>query len=111
MGVVTDVETASLLPKEYELSNAYPNPFNPATNIKFALPQVSNVKLTVYNILGAEVTTLFNGEMEAGYHEIRWNASADINGSVSSGVYFYRLTAKGADGKNFSQSKKVILIK
>jgi len=111
LGVVTDVETASLLPKEYELSNAYPNPFNPATNIKFALPQVSNVKLTVYNILGAEVTTLFNGEMEAGYHEIRWNASADINGSVSSGVYFYRLTAKGADGKNFSQSKKVILIK
>jgi hypothetical protein len=111
LGVITGVESTSLLPKEYELSNAYPNPFNPATNIKFALPQASSVKLVVYNILGAEVATLVNGEMEAGYHDIRWNASADINGSVSSGVYFYRLTAKGADGKNFSQSKKVILIK
>jgi hypothetical protein len=111
LGVVTDVETNTMLPKNYELSNAYPNPFNPVTNIKFALPQAAEVKLKIFNILGAEVATLVDGNLTAGYHDIQWNAASGTEGSLSSGVYFYRLTAKGADGKNFSQSKKVILIK
>ena len=63
------------LPKEYSLSQNYPNPFNPTTNIKFNLPQQSHVRLVVYDILGNEVATLINGTMEAGNHQIDFNAT------------------------------------
>ncbi len=98
--------TVSLLgtksvPESYELSQNYPNPFNPATNIAFALPEASHVKLSVYNVLGQEVTTLRDELMEAGKHIIAWDA-----GDRASGIYFYRITAE-----NFSQTKKMMLLK
>ncbi|MBD3234497.1 MAG: T9SS type A sorting domain-containing protein [candidate division Zixibacteria bacterium] len=76
------------VPANYALDEAYPNPFNAQTNITFGLPEAGNVNLTVYNLMGQEVATLANGEMEAGYHTVTWNAS-----DVSSGIYFYKLTA------------------
>jgi hypothetical protein len=111
-GTSTAVETPDqVVPNSFSLENAYPNPFNPVTNIRFALPVSANVKLTVYNLQGAEVATLVNGNFEAGSHQVQWNTANSLNNSVASGVYFYRLTAQSADGKTFSQSKKVMLLK
>lgn len=69
-----------------ELAQNYPNPFNPATSIRFSLPTSSPVKLIVYDALGREVQTIVNGTLNAGWHEVSWNAS-----TLSSGMYFYRL--------------------
>ena len=89
----------------------YPNPFNPSTTIEFALPVSSRIKVKVYNLLGQVVKTIYDGVKDAGYHSVNWN-SDDVNGnSVSSGIYFYELSATGLDGKEFSQMKKMILIK
>jgi len=89
------------LPTVFSLAQNYPNPFNPATEINFGLPVPSNVQLTVYNVLGQTVTTLVDGELPAGNHTITWDAS-----SVSSGVYFYRLTTN-----QFVETKKMMLLK
>jgi hypothetical protein len=89
------------LPTDYELFQNYPNPFNPVTKIKFGLPQTSQTKLIIYDVLGREVFTLINGELRGGYHEVEFNAS-----ELSSGIYFYRLIAN-----KFTEIKKMILIK
>ncbi len=91
----------SLIPTEYTLSQNYPNPFNPSTTIRFAVPKVSNVSLTVYNILGQKVATLLNKELSAGTYSVRFDAS-----KVSSGVYFYTLKAG-----DYLLTKKMILLK
>jgi hypothetical protein len=103
IGIEDDVNN---LPKEYVLENAYPNPFNPSTSIKFALPADSKVVISIYNILGQEVAQLANDLYKAGVHEVRWNA-----GALSSGMYIYKITAQGVNGKNFASSKKLILLK
>ncbi len=89
------------VPKVYNLEQNYPNPFNPVTKIKFDIPQFSDVKLTVYDLLGNEVAQLFNGKLEAGYYEADFNAA-----SYASGVYFYRI-----DAGNFQSVKRMILVK
>ena len=89
------------LPTGYSLSQNYPNPFNPATNIKFAIPQAGFVKLTVFNMLGREVETLVNENLNAGTYNADWNAS-----SYSSGVYFYKVQAG-----EFTDTRKMILVK
>jgi subtilisin family serine protease len=88
------------LPSEFALHAAYPNPFNPTTTIAFDLPSTSTVRLDVYNVLGQRVATLVDGELPAGVHEIRWDAS-----SVGSGVYFARITT----GENTATTKMVLL--
>jgi hypothetical protein len=86
-GVVTAVESnRGLLPEGFRLDQNFPNPFNPETTISFSLPTRSRVKLSVYNILGQELTVLMDGMQEAGHHNIKFNAD-----HFSSGVYFYRL--------------------
>lgn len=92
---------SSEIPSEYRLSQNYPNPFNPSTKITFSLPDKQFVKLTVFDITGKEVKTLVNEQMDAGIFEIDFNASG-----LSSGVYFYRLSAG-----DFSDVKKMILTK
>ncbi len=99
----TDIEDVQNdnLPKSFELSQNYPNPFNPATTISFALPTKSKVRLEIFNLLGQKVANLVQGEMEAGYHEVTWNAR-----QAPSGVYFYRLVS---DDKSFT--RKMMLLK
>jgi tetratricopeptide (TPR) repeat protein len=98
----------SSIPKEYSLSEAYPNPFNPTTTITYALPMTSHVILKIYNVLGQEVTDLGNEEKVAGVYSIQWNANR-----FSSGVYFYRLEAISTTDplRYFAQVRKMLLLK
>jgi len=99
--ITTDVETSEIMPKKYELYQNFPNPFNPTTNISFALPTRSNVRLTIYNSIGQVVTELVNSEMSAGYHTVQFDGN-----NFSSGLYFYRINAG-----NFVETRKMMLIK
>jgi hypothetical protein len=103
----------SQLPKDYELSNSYPNPFNPSTTIVYGLPRQSLVKLSVYSILGQEVRTLVDGVQGASYYRVTWNGRDNGGMQVSSGVYFFRIQANATDGKAelFTQVKKMVLMK
>jgi len=89
------------VPTVYSLSQNYPNPFNPETKIQFGLPKAGQVKLVVYDLIGAEVATLVDENMQAGYHNVTFNG---IN--LASGVYFYRLNAG-----DFVNVKKMVLVK
>jgi predicted lipoprotein with Yx(FWY)xxD motif/photosystem II stability/assembly factor-like uncharacterized protein len=108
LGVATGVENAEneLLPTTYELSQNYPNPFNPNTTISFSLPKSSNVALTIYNVLGKAVRTFSNTKLEAGVHQLVWNAIDDNGQPQSSGLYYY--TLKSGD---FSSTKRMLLLK
>lgn len=100
-GIVKVGEVKTLMPGEFALYQNYPNPFNPVTKINFDMPIAGKVNLSIYNILGERVAELINGEMNRGYHQVNFNASR-----LSSGVYFYKLTA----GKN-SLTKKMVVLK
>jgi len=94
------------LPMRCELSNNYPNPFNPVTHISFSLPTKSEVTLSVFNILGQQVKTLASGAFEAGRHEIVWDGTNEAGEHVTSGIYLYRLEAG-----DFLETKKMVLLK
>jgi hypothetical protein len=95
------------LPKQFALRQNYPNPFNPSTTIRYDLPVKSNVRLTVYNILGQEVISLVDGIQEAGFKSVQWDGI-----SASSGVYFYRISVNGIDdARQFVGTGKMILVK
>jgi len=88
-------------PRNFQLLQNYPNPFNPTTTIRYAVPQRSFVTLTVFNVLGQQVATLVNGEVEAGYHEMQFDASG-----LASGTFFYRLRAG-----SYVDTKSLLLIR
>jgi hypothetical protein len=95
------------LPDNFELSQNYPNPFNPTTKIGYAIPLESNVRITIYNLLGQQVAKLVDATESAGYHEVIFNA-----GNLASGVYIYRIAAESTNGKRvFKGIRKLMLIK
>lgn len=103
------VETDGTIPTEYELSQNYPNPFNPSTKINFSLPFESNIRLSVFNILGQEVKVLVDNQVQPiGNYNLTFDAR-----DLPSGIYFYRLTASslGDNNQNFVDVKKMMLIK
>ncbi|MBI3193326.1 MAG: T9SS type A sorting domain-containing protein, partial [Ignavibacteriae bacterium] len=89
------------LPTDTKLEANFPNPFNPVTEIKYSLHQDAQVSLIVYDVLGREVQTLINGFEDAGYKSVQFDAS-----SLSSGVYFYRLSTG-----YYTNVKRMILMK
>ncbi len=89
------------VPKEFSLNLNYPNPFNPTTNIKFAIPKAAFVRLAVYDMLGREVESLVNQQLTPGTYEVNWNAA-----KFSSGIYLYKLVTN-----DFQMVKKMSLIK
>ena len=107
-GTVSNIDDDNFVVNEYTLYQNYPNPFNPSTKIKYSIPNVtlsgvegSRVTLKVFDVLGNEVATLVNEYRNAGNYEFDFNAA-----SLSSGIYFYRLSAG-----SFVQTKKMIIIK
>lgn len=99
------------LPTSYSLFQNYPNPFNPSTNVKFALPLQSRVNVEIYNVLGQRVRTLVNDEFVAGYHVVEWNGKNDAGQQLSSGVYMLKIAATNADGRSFSDVRKLMMVK
>lgn len=93
-------------PSEVTLYNNYPNPFNPQTQIEFYLPKKQHVSLTVYDVAGRFITTLFSGQKEAGTHPFSWNGRTLNGKEAASGLYIYLLQSKG-----FKQSKKMLLVR
>jgi hypothetical protein len=100
-------ELALLLPREFALNQNYPNPFNPETVIPISLPKQAEISLTVHNILGQTVRTLFQGKLEAGRHYVTFNGKDKSGNSLASGIYFCRMTSN--QGHHFV--KKMVLIK
>jgi hypothetical protein len=110
-GTVTSDDTPSL-PASYQLAQNYPNPFNPATTIRFEIPEAGIARLAVYNLIGEEVATLVDGLLQVGSHSVVWNGTDYSGRSVSSGLYFYRLTVTNASGElDFSRVLKMTLLK
>ena len=99
--MVSSLTEAVTLPEAFSLDRAYPNPFNPTTTLSFAIPIDSEVSLSIYNLQGREVVSLINGNMDAGYHSVIWNANA-----YASGVYFVKMVAG-----DFVNTQKLMLIK
>jgi hypothetical protein len=89
------------IPASCSLHQNYPNPFNPATNIKFNVAQSTDVKIVVYDIIGREVQTLVNESLKPGTYAVSFDGS-----SLNSGVYFYKITARG-----YSETKRMMLEK
>jgi hypothetical protein len=100
---LVDVKDEEEIPTQFRLEQNYPNPFNPATIISYQLPTDSRVTLKVYDILGREITTLVNEYQKAGSYISQFSI---LNSQLSSGIYFYRLTAG-----DFIQTKKMMLMK
>jgi hypothetical protein len=93
-------------PMAFSLDQNFPNPFNPATTIRFSLPRASDVTLTVLNLIGEKVATLVSRRMEQGTFALKWDASG-----LPSGVYLYRLEARQGGGQTFVQTRKLLLVK
>ncbi len=104
--VATGIVNNSTVADNFSLSQNYPNPFNPVTNIRFSLPSAGMVSLKVYDVLGNEVNTLVNAQMQVGVYTYNLNGA-----NLSSGTYMYKLTFNGANGMIYNDIKKMTLIK
>ncbi len=111
MTVSYDVATSvkdfiETVPREFHLFQNFPNPFNPSTNIRFALPEASHVLLSVFNIVGENVRTIIDNKYAAGDYSVRWDGKDNNGNSVSSGLYLYQLKVN-----NFTLVKRMSLLK
>jgi hypothetical protein len=94
------------IPKEYRLSQNYPNPFNPVTRINYDLPYDGKVTIVLFDVVGREVAKIVNETQTAGYHTATFNAS-----NLSSGAYFYKITAEAFGSQRFTDTKRMIVLK
>ena len=95
-----------ILPQSFGLEQNFPNPFNPSTVIPLALPQRTEVRLAIFNVLGQRVRTLVDGPLEAGYHHMAWNGLDEAGRQAAAGMYFYLVEADG-----LRQTRKMMLVK
>jgi hypothetical protein len=98
-------EILATIPEALSLEGNYPNPFNPVTTIRFGLPEPQNVRITVVNILGQEITELVNGWKDIGRHEVIWQGVDGSGKAVASGMYFTVLS----DGNKIIVQKMLLL--
>jgi hypothetical protein len=101
----TSIQVTSNLPTTNILYDNYPNPFNPITTISYYLKEDLHAKLIIYNVLGQQVRTLVDSQQSEGKHIIQWDASNDNGQRVSSGVYFYYISAG-----SFTQANRMVLM-
>ena len=103
----TDVEESqNSTPTRFKMAQNYPNPFNSATTISYDISKITNVELTIFNILGQKIETLVNCRQPAGGYQIQWHGQDSAGREMASGIYFYRLKAG-----EFVQIRKMILMK
>ena len=95
-----------LLPEVITLAQNFPNPFNPTTEIKFAIPQPMRIRIHIFNTMGQKVNTLIDDDLLAGVYSIKWNGTDASGHKVSSGIYFYQL-----DAGEFIETKKMLFVK
>ena len=93
-------------PNRFSLKNNFPNPFNPFTTLHYNLPEQAHVTITIYNLMGREVTRLVNTTQKAGFKSVQWNAVDSFGNPVSAGVYLYQIQSDG-----YMQAKKMVLLK
>ncbi|MFQ5708455.1 MAG: Ig-like domain-containing protein [bacterium] len=93
-------------PKTFELSQNFPNPFNPETKIRYQLPDADHVVIKIFDVLGRAVRTLVDERKDAGFHVVVWDARDDFGAKVGSGVYYYQIVSG-----QFRQTKKMVLLK
>jgi hypothetical protein len=102
----TDGHECAAEQKDFHLYQNYPNPFNPSTEIRFTLPEQSNVTLEIYDVLGNKVRILLDGFRQPGYYTALWDGLSDDKHQVNAGMFIYRLSTE-----RFSATRKMILIK
>ena len=95
-----------IMPITYHLYSAYPNPFNPTTTLDYDLPEDAIVNITIYDMMGRQVSTLVGSHQSAGYKSVQWNATNDKGSPVSAGLYLYTIEAG-----QYRQTKKMVLLK
>jgi hypothetical protein len=103
---VMGVSPNDVVPETFTLYPAYPNPFNPTTNIRYDLPENALVNITIYDMMGRIVSNLVSSQQTAGYKSTQWNATNNAGSPVSAGVYLYKIQAG-----EFRQTKKMVLLK
>jgi uncharacterized protein (TIGR02145 family) len=103
---VNDPTNGKQIPNEMKLNQNYPNPFNPSTYIRYTLGKPSQVKLTIYDLLGQQIRTLNDSFQTAGEHSLVWDAMDEMNNPVGSGIYLYRLQTA-----EMTIQKKMILVR
>tara|TARA_B100001123_G_C15320636_1_gene1027766 strand:+ start:239 stop:940 length:702 start_codon:yes stop_codon:yes gene_type:complete len=96
----------TLVPEQIILYPAFPNPFNPVTEIGYELKNDIYISLIIYDIIGNNIKSLVMSDQTAGYQSVRWNATNNLGAAVSAGIYIYMIQAGG-----FSQSRKILLLK
>jgi len=100
------VNDDDLLPPRFSLHQNYPNPFNPVTTLSYDLPEDALVNITIYDMMGRQVSTLVNSQQSAGYKSVQWNATNNAGQPVSAGLYLYTIQAR-----EFRQTRKMVLLK
>jgi hypothetical protein len=100
-----------LIPTVYELNQNYPNPFNPSTTISYGIPFVSDVSIEIFNVLGQRVRVLVSEKQPAAFYDIVWDGRNDLGAAVASGVYVCRMAARGSNGENYVQTRKMLFVR
>jgi hypothetical protein len=100
-----DVSGETETPTTFALEQNFPNPFNPSTTIRFALPRESNVRLTIYNLLGQKIEELVNEHLAPGMKQVTWEAK------VPTGVYLYRLDVVGSNGEMYTETRRMTVLR
>lgn len=109
---IDDDNQTNMYPEEYKLYDNYPNPFNPSTTFRFALPFDSDVKITIYDIMGREILSLIHNGTPAGYHNVLWNGRNSNGAPVASGIYLYRFEAESLENnQEFIENAKMMMLK
>ena len=96
-----------IVPTEFSLSNNYPNPFNPTTNISFSIPTQLDVEVNIYNVMGQLVANVNKGQLNPGIYNVQWNGKNHSGKTLPSGLYFYELIG----GDQYRKIKKMTLLK
>ena len=95
-----------VIPITFALHKNFPNPFNPITTLRYDLPSDALVTLSIYDMLGKEITQLVNTNQQAGFKSVQWDATDSMGKSVSAGVYLYKIEAG-----EFVETRKMVLLK